>query len=261
MNKVLSPVPISLVMVLLVLSSCCCFSVISGFIVLPSTCRHRNGLVYSSSLFGIKGFRAWFETRFPDSIVNIDVPDANEKNRGNTKNQKSAKQAASSSSQEYFDHVLIDMNQILHVVLRRSRNEEHATRLLMVEMDRLLRMVTPTKSLVLAIDGPPAAAKLATQRRRRYGTLVRTKWKLSHFDKLRIPKRQRAKRLRGYKSELQSLKLTPATSFMKQMEDTLLYWAWQRLQQRNSKFRKVKIYINPSTVVSAFFDVNSRKII
>ena len=92
------------------------------------------------------------------------------------------------------------------------------------------------------------AAKLATQRRRRYSTLVRTEWKLQHFDKLRIAKRQRAKRLRGYHSELQSLKITPATDFMRTMEETLVYWAWQRLQNRSPKLKKVKIYINPSTV-------------
>jgi hypothetical protein len=152
------------------------------------------------------------------------------------------------SSSEHFDHVLLDMNQILHVVMRRSRNEDHAIRLLMSELDRILEVVTPNQSLVLAIDGPPAAAKLATQRRRRYGTLVRTEWKLKHFDKLRIPKRQRAKKLRGYHSELNSLQITPATEWMQVMEATLLYWAWQRMQQRYSKLRKVKVYLSPSTV-------------
>ena len=95
----------------------------------------------TTSLFGIKGFRAWFETQFPDAIVNINP----------NKNKKSNHEATDS-----FDHVLVDMNQIIHVILRRSRNDEHAVRMLMSEMDRLLEMVTPTQSLVLAIDGPPA---------------------------------------------------------------------------------------------------------
>ena len=95
----------------------------------------------TTSLFGIKGFRAWFETQFPDAIVNINP----------NKNKKSNHEATDS-----FDHVLVDMNQIIHVILRRSRNDEHAVRMLMSEMDRLLEMVTPIQSLVLAIDGPPA---------------------------------------------------------------------------------------------------------
>jgi 5'-3' exonuclease len=184
--------------------------------------RHRPPL---SPLYGIKGFQAWFNTQFPDATIEIDL-----------------------SSHESFDHVLVDMNQVLHVILRRSRSREHAIRLLMSELDRMVQLTTPTQSLVLAVDGPPAAAKLATQRRRRYGTLVRTQWKLTHFDKLRISKRSRTKRLRGYQSDLKSLEITPATQFMKSMEASLIYWAWQRLQQRYSKLQNVKIYINPSAV-------------
>jgi hypothetical protein len=179
----------------------------------------------TTSLFGIKGFRAWFEGQFPNATFEI-----------------------SPSSKETFDHVFVDMNQVLHVIMRRSRSKEHSIRLLMSELDSIMGLTTPTKSLVLAIDGPPAAAKLATQRRRRYGTLVRTNWKLTHFDKLRISKRHRSKRLRGYKSDLKSLEITPATEFMKCMEASLIYWAWQRLQQRYSILNKVKVYISPSTV-------------
>lgn len=197
--------------------------------------QHVNYHIYSTStirkttttsLNGIKGFRAWFENQFPDATIELN----------------------SETSQEYFDHVLIDMNQVLHVIMRRSRSKEHAIRLLMSELDRMIRLTTPTRSLVLAIDGAPSAAKLATQRRRRYGTLVRTEWKMKHFEKLKVSKRLRSKRLRGYKSDLKSLELTPCTDFMKSMESTLLYWAWQRLQQRYSKLKTVRIYISPSAV-------------
>lgn len=175
---------------------------------------------------GIKGFRVWFESQFPDATVTIN----------------------SDVSSETFDHVLVDMNQILHVILRRSRNEDHAVRMLMSELDRILKVATPRHSLVLAIDGAPAAAKLATQRRRRYGTLVRTEWKLQHFDKLKIPKRQRSKKLRYYNAELNSLQITPATDFQKDMESAILYWAWQRLQQRHGKLKHVRIFLSPSSV-------------
>lgn len=202
-----------------------CSLTISAFaplrVVRPAPKRIRQ----SSCLNGIKGFQAWFNTQFPDATIEID-----------------------NNSNENFDHVLVDMNQVLHVILRRSRSREHAIRLLMSELDRMIQITTPTQSLVLALDGPPAAAKLATQRRRRYGTLVRTQWKLEYFDKLRISKRSRDKRLRGYQSDLRSLELTPGTELMKSMEAALIYWAWQRLQHRYTKLQKVKIYINPSAL-------------
>ena len=185
----------------------------------------------STSLNGIKGFRAWFESQFPDAIVAIP-------NDG--------------SRQETFDHVLIDMNQILHIVLRKSRSDGHALTLLMKELDAVVQMATPTQSLVLAMDGPPAAAKLATQRKRRYSALVRSEWKLNNFEKFskRFTRKEQARKLRSYSSEVKTLCITPGTDFMKLTEQALIYWAWQRLQ-RNSKsplVNGVKIYISPSTV-------------
>jgi hypothetical protein len=206
-----------------------------GAFVLPLTLPERRLSIAGDHVFpgatstqlnGIKGFRIWFENQFPDSIVSINAD----------------------SSEDTFDHVLMDMNHVIHVILRRSRSEEHAVRLLMSELDGVLKMVVPTKSLVLAVDGAPAAAKLATQRSRRYGTLVRTEWKLEHFDKLRISKSKRARKLRNYNAEIQSLQITPGTEFQDRIESTLLYWAWQRLQHRHSKLRDVRIYISPSTV-------------
>jgi hypothetical protein len=177
-------------------------------------------------LNGISGFRSWFESQFPESVVAINVD----------------------SSEETFDHVLLDMNHVIHIVMRRSRSEEHAIRMLLSELDGLLRMAVPTKSLVIALDGAPAAAKLATQRTRRYGTLIRTRWKLDHFDKLRITKRQRARKLRSLDAELKSLQITPGTEFQELMENTLFYWAWQRLQHRHSNLSNVRVFISPSTV-------------
>ena len=45
--------------------------------------------------------------------------------------------------------------------------------LMIKELDKLLDLAKPTRSVVLALDGPPSAAKLATQRGRRYGILQR----------------------------------------------------------------------------------------
>jgi len=200
----------------------------SSFIIIPPFRTVVSST--TTTLFGIKGFRSWFQDQFPNTVRHIDVDKYNDK----------------------FDHVLIDMNQILHVILRRSRNQEQATKLLMFELDVLVSRCNPTHSLVLAIDGSPAAAKLATQRKRRYAILKNTQFKIDNADKLRMTKRKRERRIRNYKAELQSLQLTPGTDCMQAMESALLYWAWQRLQTQGKPHSKllpkVRIYISSSLV-------------
>jgi 5'-3' exonuclease len=144
------------------------------------------------------------------------------------------------------------MNVILHGILRRARGQDHAIKLLMHELDQVLQLTNPTRSLVLAIDGPAPAAKIATQRKRRFALLKNTQFKLKHFDKLRLSKKERARRLRSYRSELRSLHLTPGTDSMQTMKQTLLHWAWQRLHSQGRPYSKilprVKIYISSSRV-------------
>ena len=157
---------------------------------------------------------------------------------------------------ETFDHVLIDMNQLLHVCLRKSRTEGHALILLMKELDECCRLATPTQSLVLAMDGPPSASKLATQRQRRLQTIVRTERKINQMDQLNLSgkklfsKSKQSRKRRRYEAETRTLRITPGTDFMKLTEHCILYWAWQRQQTNNPGhfLSKVKIFISPSTV-------------
>jgi len=98
-----------------------------------------------TSLGGIKGFRSWFSKHFPAAYTEIDT----------------------TNDSEEFDHVLIDMNQILHLALRRRVDEDKALFTMFSELDHTLRYANPRRCVVLAFDGPPPAAKLATQRSRR----------------------------------------------------------------------------------------------
>jgi 5'-3' exonuclease len=183
---------------------------------------------------GIKGFRSWFESQFPHAILAL----------------------PSEGSNESFDHVLVDVNQLLHVCVRKSRSDGHGLTLLMKELDNVVRMATPTQSLVLAMDGPPSAAKLATQRRRRYSTIAKAEWKLQHLVRLsgvkvgRIKPQTLARKKRRAASELRTLCLTPGTDFMHKAESAILYWAWQRLSSATSTLSKanVRVFLSPSTV-------------
>ena len=182
----------------------------------------------STAITGIKGFRAWFESQFPDAILEMPRSEAHEE----------------------FDHVLIDMNQLLHISLRRSRSEGHALTILMKELDACCALATPKHSLVLAMDGPPSAAKLATQRRRRFSTFVRAEWKQEQLSRFRkaFSKQDEARRRRRYSAETKTLCITPGTAFMDKAQQALLYWAWQRMQNPNNPLASVKIYISSSNV-------------
>ena len=96
----------------------------------------------STALSGIRGFRSWFSSTFPTSYRSIDT----------------------TTDFEEFDHVLIDMNQILHIVLRRRQDEDKALLAMFKELDDTLRYAKPRRCVVFSFDGPPSAAKLATQR-------------------------------------------------------------------------------------------------
>ncbi|GMH52731.1 hypothetical protein TrRE_jg4469, partial [Triparma retinervis] len=98
-----------------------------------------------TKLWGIKGFRRWFSEEFPKAYTEIDM----------------------TSDTEEFDHVLIDMNQILHVALRRRVDEDKSLFAMFRSLDDTLRHARPRRCVVFAFDGPPPAAKLATQRSRR----------------------------------------------------------------------------------------------
>jgi len=167
----------------------------------------------------------------------------------------------SSKSTASFDHVLIDINQLLHITLRRSKSDDHALVLLLKELDKCLSIAKPLKSIVLSFDGPPAAAKLATQRRRRYGIIVRNikrkeridllvqKGLISNPDKLNKPSGKFKKKLRKEEREELTLAITPGTKFMERAEEAVLYWAWQRLSNPNGKMKiqNCRIYISPSS--------------
>ena len=232
-----------------------------------------GGRESKSRLMGIKGFRAWFESQFPEAVVPLTHYNAASKN---TKKK----------DVDCFDHVLMDVNQLLHVVMRRAKSEGHALTLLIKELDHHCTIAQPKKSLVLALDGPPSAAKLATQRRRRYSTVIRGKIRnermefiqkrqqqqqlqqqqelnqnntttsTAHSSLLQLTKNQNKNKKKNNKNnrrsklarDVQTLCITPGTDFMERAHSAILYWAWQRLSNPFGPLAHVKIYISPSNV-------------
>lgn len=112
-----------------------------------------------------------------------------------------------------FDHVCIDMNQLLHCGARLAKEHEYAS--LFCKLDHLLRVVQPRKSLVLAFDGPAPLAKLQLQRSRRL-------------------------------ADPENTQATPGTPFMDSMDDAMAHFVGQRW--RRPAFRNINVFISGATV-------------
>lgn len=81
---------------------------------------------------GITGFTEWFKTTFPFAVQPI------------TERENAAE----------FDHVLVDMNQFIHLHIRRANNEEHLLIKVFSHLDKLFKLIWPRQSVLLALDGP-----------------------------------------------------------------------------------------------------------
>mmetsp|Transcript_167402 Transcript_167402/g.321522 ORF Transcript_167402/g.321522 Transcript_167402/m.321522 type:complete len:107 (+) Transcript_167402:1-321(+) len=68
---------------------------------------------------------------------------------------------------EAGDHVYVDVNAQLHDVMRHATSYDGFYQHLFRKLDSLFRVVAPSKSVFLAVDGPASCAKCLTQRQRR----------------------------------------------------------------------------------------------
>ena len=235
-----------------------------------------------TKLHGIKGFRAWFESAFPSAVVTITPSRYPPNRRGSSPYNKDDRNNRNNYSgdtngncePELFDHVLIDANQFLHTSLRKAYNRrayryndsisiqeqqqlddeivEHALMLFLREINRITSTTAvPRKSLVVALDGAPGAAKLDMQRRRRYTIYNKAEnqerqiqalkdrgWRENDFDFFGGSKgKKRLSLYAKHERERVTLNITPGTAFMDRVTDALLYWAWQHV----TRFPRVRV--------------------
>jgi 5'-3' exonuclease len=254
---------------------------------------------HDSPLYGIKGFRGWFEATFPSSLVTVDAPKITREYY--TTGQKRRKEAPKvvdlnnkTSLPQIYDHVLIDANQYLHSTLRRAYNrnvkkrlrnetidweyglDEDTLELSLVffvrELEQLVTSIAiPRKSIVIALDGSPGAAKIDMQRQRRFGIyrkaetqrklisfLIERGWTDSDFG---ISTSTNIKGIENiifskHDREQISLSISPGTEYMDRVTSAILYWSWMSLSKRHwpteslddKQPRQVKIYVSPSSV-------------
>ena len=111
------------------------------------------------------------------------------------------------------ENLCVDMNQVLHSGLKLAVNGNMKTfaSKIYTDLDNLLKIVEPTKALVLAFDGPAPFAKMQTQRNRR-------------------------------NSSPENSIITPGTDFMNGIDDIMVCYVVQRL--RRDVFRNLTVFIS-----------------
>ena len=136
---------------------------------------------------GIEGYTRWLYDAYPDCF-----------------------QAAPPSKPRSFDHIYLDLNGHFHYwAYQGAKNEEHLTKLVYKDVDRILKLLQPRKSVVVMMDGPAPRAKLLTQRARR-------------ADRAAKPQ----------KTSIDTTQLSPGTPMMARVRRAVLYLIYSRLQSK-----------------------------
>eukprot|EP00960_Hanusia_phi_P028562 747473-Hanusia_phi.AAC.1 len=123
-----------------------------------------------------------------------------------------------------FDHVLFDMNHLLHCMSRDAKDAQTVCKRVFREVDYMLQKFIPLKSVVLTFDGPGPIAKIRKQIESRE----------------KKPSKMRS-------SGIGSIDITPGTRFMYQVRELCLMHVAHRLDAKR-KFQDVSFYISCSDV-------------
>ena len=128
---------------------------------------------------GIKGLNVWIHATFPGAMQPVD-------------------ERCTCS----YDHVLFDLNGIVHQACRRREREREVIRCVLTEVDTLLRCFSARKTVLIALDGPGPVAKLIEQRKRRIQ-------KVAKAARPTMPGEGKRKK----KKRFDSLQVTPGTDW------------------------------------------------
>eukprot|EP01113_Clastostelium_recurvatum_P029182 TRINITY_DN35226_c0_g1_i1.p1 TRINITY_DN35226_c0_g1~~TRINITY_DN35226_c0_g1_i1.p1 ORF type:complete len:132 (-),score=14.21 TRINITY_DN35226_c0_g1_i1:73-468(-) len=98
---------------------------------------------------GIEGYRKWVQSQFPNSFVPL--PPSGGRAQPLT-----------------YEHIYFDMNSIIHETVRKGVKFDQAIQVIFRKLDGFFMHFLPTRSVVLALDGPGPMGKILTQRKRRF---------------------------------------------------------------------------------------------
>ena len=150
---------------------------------------------------GVKGLNTWITANFANVMQQLD---------GRSQTQS-------------YDHVLVDLNGVVHAACRRRKKEQDVIRAVFQELDLVVRLFSPRATLLLALDGPGPSAKLVEQRKRRVQKALKAA-RDAAAGKPAGGGGGKKKRRGGF----DSLQVTPGTGFMLRLRRALEYYAASR---------------------------------
>lgn len=191
------------------------------------------------------GFGKWMQTSYAEAFTEAKMAKQNRKSKGKGRSGGAPEgggggedgvEAGAPRSSAYhdtgsYDHVYIDVNNVLHVAAHHTRNEEAFFKKLFALLDLNLRKTRPQYTVTLALDGPAPIAKTITQRRRRI--------RLSSGEK--VP-------LSADPPRLLKIGLTPGSTLSFKIDRALEYYAATRLLSRNALPRGLLFEISGTRV-------------
>ena len=151
--------------------------------------------------------------------------------RSSRPGRRAEKGGGQDDGRQAYDHVYIDVNNVLHVAAHHTKNEGAFFKKLFALLDLTLRKTSPQYTVTLALDGPAPIAKTITQRRRRIRLSSGEKQPLSQ-DPPRLLK----------------LGLTPGSILALKIDRALEYYAATRLISRNALPRGLLFEISGTRV-------------
>eukprot|EP00928_Gymnodinium_smaydae_P005542 TRINITY_DN11887_c0_g1_i1.p1 TRINITY_DN11887_c0_g1~~TRINITY_DN11887_c0_g1_i1.p1 ORF type:complete len:742 (+),score=93.12 TRINITY_DN11887_c0_g1_i1:57-2228(+) len=143
---------------------------------------------------GIPKYHKWLTERYPDAFAE--------------------------AGYEAADHIYVDINSLLHDCMRHASSKDGFFTHLFSKLDALFRIVQPSRSVFLAVDGPASCAKCLTQRQRRR----------AHAQKdAKKSGKAKGKGKHGQSEPLSNNMLTPGVPFMTELTTALEYYAASRM--------------------------------
>jgi hypothetical protein len=207
------------------------------------TRRHRSGCKRTQKLgtaeMGIKGLNTWITSNF-QGVMQPLLDRASAKSGGSA--LTSGSNAHTIGGARLYDHVLFDLNGIVHQACRKCPSERKVMEEIVSELDSLLRLFPATASVLIALDGVGPAAKLMEQRKRRISKVLKDARDAEAMvpgsaENLRRQELRRRQEEKGRpppptkkkkKKSTDSLQVTPGTMFMLRLKRVLDWYALTR---------------------------------